>query len=76
MDVKNLIKQNKLKKGDIILWYDHQHTSVYAGDGVWYDAGCRGGDHGYYDNNGTYHFKTFKTKSIAYPRIWAVYRWK
>lgn len=72
----DLLKKNKLKKGDIILWYDHQHTSVYAGDGLWYDAGCRGGSHGYYDSNNVYHFKTFRTKQNAYPRIWGVYRWK
>ena len=72
---ESLLKNNKLKKGDIILWYDHQHTSVYAGNGLWYDAGCRGGSHGYY-SNGIYHFKTLETQSIAYPRIWGVYRWK
>ena len=71
-----LIANNKIKRGDIILWYDHQHTSVYAGNGNWYDAGARNGDHGYYDNSGTYHFNKFATTTVAYPKIWGVYRFK
>ena len=36
---KYLIKHNKLKAGDIVLWAGMQHTNVYAGDKKWYDAG-------------------------------------
>lgn len=34
-----LIKEGKLQKGDIVLWYKQQHTNVYAGDKKWYDGG-------------------------------------
>ena len=72
----NLMANNKIKRGDIILWYDHQHTSVYAGNGAWYDAGARNGEHGYYASNGIYHFNKFATTIVAYPKIWGVYRFK
>lgn len=35
---KSLIKSGNLKAGDIVMW-KHYHTSVYAGDHKWYDAG-------------------------------------
>ena len=34
-----LIKNGKLQKGDIVLWYNKQHTNVYAGGKKWYDGG-------------------------------------
>ena len=37
--VSPLVNEGKLKKGDIVLWYNHQHTNVYAGNNKWYDAG-------------------------------------
>ncbi len=36
---KTLVKQGKLKKGDILTYKGH--TNVYAGNGKWYDAGRR-----------------------------------
>ena len=34
-----LIKNEKLKRGDIIFWKGSTHTSVYAGDNKFYDCG-------------------------------------
>ena len=43
----NLIAEGKLLPGDICTWtFDYNHTNIYAGNGLWYDAG-RGSDGGY-----------------------------
>lgn len=34
-----LLKDGDLLPGDICTWVEYQHTNVYAGDGLWYDAG-------------------------------------
>ncbi|MDO4647438.1 MAG: phage tail tip lysozyme [Eubacteriales bacterium] len=36
---KQLITEGTLKTGDIVTYVNIQHTNIYAGDGVWYDAG-------------------------------------
>ncbi len=42
-----LLAEGKLLPGDICTWaYSFNHTNVYAGNGLWYDAG-RGGDGSY-----------------------------
>lgn len=41
-----LLAQGMLLPGDICTWHGMVHTNVYAGNGLWYDAG-RGGDGGY-----------------------------
>ena len=41
---KTLVKEGKLKKGDILTYKGH--TNVYAGNGKWYDAGRRMGQNG------------------------------
>lgn len=38
---KTLVKEGKLKRGDILTYKGH--TNVYAGNGKWYDAGRRMG---------------------------------
>lgn len=39
-----LLAEGRLLPGDICTWtFDYNHTNVYAGNGLWYDAG-RGGD--------------------------------
>ena len=79
----DLIKSGQLKRGDIVLWYNHQHTNVYAGNGKWYDAGMR--DSGKskskgiwgYSSNGNYYFKSLGPISWSgYDKVWAVYRLK
>ncbi len=76
---KQLIKDGTLKAGDIVLWYDHQHTNVYAGDNKWYDAGRR------FDINGSgtmnnFHFSTlgpFDIESYWYGEgVWKILRIK
>ena len=37
--VKTLVKNGKLKAGDIVLWYGKQHTNAYAGNEKWFDGG-------------------------------------
>ena len=72
-----LIKEGKLQKGDIVLWYNMQHTNAYAGNNKWYDAGrwsatgARGGSH------------RFKTVGPVYisslynnGRVWRILRVK
>lgn len=34
-----LLKEGNLLPGDICTWVEYQHTNVYAGDNLWYDAG-------------------------------------
>ena len=47
----NLIAEGKLLPGDICTWtFDYNHTNIYAGNGLWYDAG-RGSDGGYVSIN-------------------------
>ena len=38
---EKLIKENELQQGDICC-YDYQHTNVYAGDNMWFDASREG----------------------------------
>lgn len=60
---KTLVREGKLKKGDILTYKGH--TNVYAGDGKWYDAGRRMGQNG----KGTmanYTFTTLGPLKITY----------
>lgn len=59
---KSLVKANKLKTGDIVLWYNHQHTNVYAGNEMWYDAGRWSANNA--GKSGNY-FKTFGPVKIS-----------
>jgi uncharacterized protein YjdB len=52
-----LLAEGNLLPGDICTWVEIQHTNVYAGDGLWYDAG-RTSVNGKYVN-GKYVFTTF-----------------
>ncbi len=52
---KQLIKEGKLKKGDICTY--KSHTNAYIGNHKWYDGGRRFGSQG----KGTYSNYTFKT---------------
>lgn len=36
---KQLLAEGNLLPGDICTYVDYAHTNVYAGDGLWYDAG-------------------------------------
>ncbi len=53
-----LIKKDKIKKGDILLYDKGGHMNVYAGDKKFYDGGRREGKTGDYVN-GKYVYKTF-----------------
>lgn len=45
--VKKMIADGSLKAGDIVMYSDHVHTNMYAGNGMWYDAGtCYEKTHG------------------------------
>ena len=56
---KQLIKEGKLREGDICC-YPIQHTNVYAGNNKWWDAGRGSADT--YLKGGKYYFNTFYTK--------------
>lgn len=60
---KTLIKQGKLKKGDILTYKGH--TNVYAGNGKWYDAGRRKNQNGK-GTNSNYTFTTLGPINITY----------
>ena len=67
--VSKLISEGKLKAGDIVLWYSHQHTNVYAGNKKWYDAGR------WSANKGSTGFTTFgPVKISALNSSWKVWR--
>lgn len=52
-----LIAEGNLLPGDICTWVEYGHTNVYAGNGLWYDAGRNGSIGGY--KNGKFQFQTF-----------------
>lgn len=52
-----LLKEGKLLPGDICTWVEYGHTNVYAGDGLWFDAGRNGTIGGY--KNGKFVFNSF-----------------
>ena len=71
-----LIKKGKLQKGDIVLWYNQQHTNVYAGGKKWYDGGrwsATGAKNGH-------RFKTVGPVAIGDLnhnwRVWRILRFK
>ena len=71
-----LIREGKLQKGDIVLWYNKQHTNAYAGNKKWYDAGrwsATGAKNGH-------RFKTIGPVSIGDLnnnwRVWRILRFK
>ncbi|MEE3343237.1 MAG: Ig-like domain-containing protein [Bacilli bacterium] len=72
--MNTLISEGKLKPGDIVLWYSHQHTNVYAGNRKWYDAGR------WSANKGSTGFSTFGPVSISRLngewKIWKILRLK
>ncbi len=60
---KTLVKEGKLKKGDILTYKGH--TNVYAGNGKWYDAGRRMGQNGK-GTRSNYTFTTLGPLKITY----------
>lgn len=56
---KQLIKEGKLKVGDICCY--HHHNNVYAGNGKWWDTGRGTGNTKY--KNGKYYFNGTKTSN-------------
>lgn len=54
---KQLLAEGNLLPGDICTWVEYGHTNVYAGNGLWYDAGRNGNLGGY--KNGKFVFQTF-----------------
>lgn len=47
--VQQLISDGTLQPGDIVTYVNLQHTNIYAGNGIWYDAGhayCNGSGEG------------------------------
>ena len=75
--MKNLVNNNKLKKGDIIFWYKTSHTNVYAGNEKWYDSGSSGTDR----STRHYNKDVSKPRKVSYlnngsQKIYAVYRFK
>lgn len=52
-----LLAEGSLLPGDICTYVEYQHTNVYAGNGLWYDAG-RSGSLGSYQD-GTFIFDSF-----------------
>ena len=57
--VSQLIKAGSIKAGDIVTYFDMSHTNIYAGGGVWYDAG-----HAYMAGSGSVPYKTWKGKLV------------
>ena len=75
---KSLIEDGTLKAGDIVLWYNHQHTNVYAGEGKWYDAGRQGGATGSGSSN-NFRFTTLgpvKLGGWMNEKVWQIMRVK
>jgi hypothetical protein len=74
---KDLIKNGSLEAGDVVLWYDHGHTNMYAGNNLWYDMGRNfTGGYGTMDE---YYFKTFGPVRIKYyeeARVWRILKVK
>ena len=73
-----LIKSGKLQAGDIIAWYNMQHTNIYAGDNKWYDAGRREGINGE-KSGGVFRFDTlgpFKVPKTNNWKVWKIIRIK
>ena len=68
---KELEKEGKLKPGDIMLWYNVQHTNVYAGDKKFYDAGHTG-TNGCTSSNE--YFKTLGPVKTSYYNNWKVWK--
>ena len=52
-----LLAEGALLPGDICTWVEYGHTNVYAGNGLWYDAGRNGNIGGY--KNGKFQFQSF-----------------
>lgn len=57
--INQLLKSGDIQAGDIVTYYDLNHTNVYAGDGTWYDAG-----HAYGGGSGEAPFKTWFGKTV------------
>ena len=75
---KSLINEGTLKAGDIVLWYNQQHTNVYAGNNKWYDAGRQTGINGS-GSSSNYKFKTLGPVKISYymnTGVWKILRIK
>ena len=69
---KQLEKEGKLKPGDIMLWYNVQHTNVYAGNKKFYDSGHAGvngctSDHEYFETWGPF-------RKSSYYNSWKVWK--
>ena len=74
---KELIKNNILQPGDVVMWYHQGHTNMYAGNNLWYDYGRNftGG----YGSMEEYYFKTFGPIRITYyedAQVWKILRAK
>ena len=75
---KTLINNGTLKAGDIVLWYNQQHTNVYAGNNKWYDAGRQTGINGS-GSSSNYKFNTLGPVKISYymnGKVWKILRIK
>lgn len=70
-----LLQEGNLLPGDICTWVEFGHTNIYAGDGLWYDAGRSGNTGGYRD--GRFVFYTFgpaPTINLSGPRVGYIIR--
>ena len=73
---KSLADSGKLLPGDICLWYNVQHTNVYAGNKKFYDAGrCGTNGSGSHSN---YKFSTLGPVKNSFwnARVWRIIRLK
>ena len=68
---KELEQAGKLKPGDIMLWYNKQHTNVYAGNKKFYDAGHAGSNGCTSDYE---YFKTWGPVKTSYYNNWQVWK--
>lgn len=74
----SLISSGDLQAGDVVLWYNQQHTNVYAGNGKWYDAGRQSGSNGSGPND-NFKFTTLgpvEISSLMNARVWQILRIK
>lgn len=68
---KELEQEGRLKPGDIMLWYNVQHTNVYAGNKKFYDAG-HAGSNGCTSSHE--YFKTWGPVKTSYYNNWKVWK--
>ena len=74
---KDLISDETLQAGDVVMYYHQGHTNMYAGNNLWYDMGRNftGG----YGSMEEYYFTTFGPIRIKYyenSQVWKILRAK